>query len=193
MSHNLIQLPYSYNALEPWLDAATMELHHSKHHQTYVDNLNKTLETYPDLFSYSPEELVANLNNLPVDDNTRTAIRNHGGGVVNHNFFWQLMNPANEPNQDLIIDLIATFGSLDNFKEQFNQCALKQFGSGWAWLVRRPDGQLAIYGTSNQDSPLSHGDEPILTVDVWEHAYYLKYQNRRKDYLENWWHTVKII
>jgi Fe-Mn family superoxide dismutase len=189
----LAPLPYAYNALEPYIDAKTMEIHHTKHHQAYVDKLNAALEKYPALFEKTPEELVMGLNALDVDDATRTAIKNHGGGVVNHNFFWQVMDPNNKPDKKLTADITKAFGSIDEFKKKFSDVALKHFGSGWAWLVRHSDGQLEICSTANQDSPLSTGHTPLITLDVWEHAYYLKYQNRRAEYIENWWKVLKII
>lgn len=186
-------LPYDYKALEPIMDALTVEIHHSKHHQTYVNNFNKALEKYPQLQSQTPEELIANLNRLEVDEETRTAIRNHGGGVVNHNLFWEIMNPTLTKNEQLSNDIIRDFGSIEIMKTKFNETALKKFGSGWAWLVYNQDKKLEIYSTSNQDSPLSMGHQPILTIDVWEHSYYLKYQNRRQEYIENWWNLIKLI
>ncbi len=191
--YELTKLPYAYNALEPWIDAKTMELHHSKHHQTYVDKLNAALEKYPALFEKTPEELVAGLNNLDVDDVTRAAIKNHGGGVVNHNFFWQIMGPKKEVDEKLLKEIKSEFGSTDEFKKKFSDAALKHFGSGWAWLVRHESGQLEICSTANQDSPLTIGHTPLITLDVWEHAYYLKYQNRRQEYIDAWWHVLKLI
>mgnify|MGYP001577882087 CR=1 FL=1 len=189
----LPKLPYAYNALEPWIDAKTMELHHSKHHQTYVDKLNASLKKYPALFEKTPEELVAGLNNLDVDDVTRAAIKNHGGGVVNHNFFWQIMGPKKEVDEKLLKEIKSEFGSTDEFKKKFSDAALKLFGSGWAWLVRHGNDQLEICSTANQDSPLTTGHTPLLTLDVWEHAYYLKYQNRRHEYIDAWWNVLKLI
>jgi Fe-Mn family superoxide dismutase len=177
--YTLPPLPYGYNALEPYIDAKTMEIHYTKHHQAYVDKLNAGLEKYPALFERTPEDLITNLNALDVDDATRTAIKNHGGGVVNHNFFWRVMDPKNKPDEKLIADVNSAFGSVDEFKKKFTDAALGRFGSGWAWLVRDANGKLDVYSTANQDSPLSQGHTPIITLDVWEHAYYLKYQNRR--------------
>lgn len=195
--YTLKPLPYAYNALEPYIDARTMEIHYSKHHQAYVDKLNAALEKYPALFDKDPEELVFGLTSLDVDDATRTAVRNHGGGVVNHDFFWQIMGPKNNPpaggNEKMAEDIKLAFGSIEKFKEQFNNIAIKHFGSGWAWLVQKPDGKLDIYSTPNQDSPLSRGDKPLIALDVWEHAYYLKYQNRRQEYIEAWWKILKLI
>lgn len=191
--YNLAPLPFSYDALEPMIDSATMALHHDKHHQTYVDNYNKLVANLPEIRNLSPEEAIKNLQRLQIDETTKTALRNQGGGVVNHNFFWQVMDPKNHKDEKLTGEIVKHFGNLQAFKEQFTQTALKHFGSGWAWLVRTPDNRLKVYSTANQDSPLSEGETPLLAVDVWEHAYYLKYQNRRAEYLENWWQTVKLI
>lgn len=191
--HTLMTLPYAYEALEPWIDAATMEIHHGKHHQTYVNNFNKALENYPDLAEQTPEELIADLNKLEVDDTSRSTLRNMGGGVVNHNFFWLCMDPSRQPDTALQQEIITKFGSIEEFKKQFSAAALKNFGSGWTWLVRQAEGDLAIINLPNQDSPLSNGQTPLLTIDIWEHAYYLKYQNRRQEYIDNWWQTIKFI
>jgi superoxide dismutase, Fe-Mn family len=191
--YSLIKLPYAYNSLEPYIDARTMEIHHSKHHQTYVDKLNAALEKHPVLFEKEPEELVVNLTSLDVDDKTHTAVRNFGGGVVNHNFFWQTIDPDNKPDKNLIDDITKAFGSVDGFKKLFTDMAIKTFGSGWVWLVKKPDNNLDIYSTPNQDSPLTRGDKPLITLDVWEHAYYLKYQNRRQDYITAWWNTLTLL
>ena len=174
----LPDLPYSYDALEPHIDAQTMEIHHTKHHQGYVDNLNKALTDHPDLQSKSVEDLLKSLNSIP--ENIRTAVRNHGGGHANHSLFWQLMSPqAGEP-----VDAVA------KLKDQFIQAAMTRFGSGWAWVVKDAAGKLQVISTANQDSPLSESLTPILGVDVWEHAYYLKYQNRRADYLAAFWNVI---
>ncbi|MEI6378450.1 MAG: superoxide dismutase [Candidatus Falkowbacteria bacterium] len=191
--YELTKLPYGFDALEPWLDAATIEIHHDKHHQTYVTNLNKALENFPDLFTQTPEELIAGLDKLAVDEPTRVAIRNMGGGVVNHNFFWQTMNPGLPKDEALAAEIASTFGSVEEFKKQFSAAALKHFASGWCWLVRNAESKLEMYTTANQDSPLSRGHQPLLTIDVWEHAYYLKYQNRRQEYIESWWNVIKFI
>lgn len=193
MKHTLPKLPYSYNALEPHIDARTMEIHHAKHHQAYVDKLNAALEKYSKLYEKSAEEIIANLNALDVDEATRTAIKNHGGGVVNHTFFWNIMGPKKEIDKKLVNEIKSTYGSIDEFKKKFTEAALSRFGSGWAWLVKHQDGQLEICSTANQDSPLSSGHTPIIAIDVWEHAYYLKYQNRRAEYIENWWNVLKLI
>jgi Fe-Mn family superoxide dismutase len=189
MSFELPKLPYSVDALEPYIVAQTMSIHHGKHHQAYVTNLNAALEKHPELAGKSLEELLSNLNAVPED--IRTAVRNHGGGTWNHNLFWQIMAPKASvtPRPELLKALEAGFGSFDAFKAEFEKAAIGRFGSGWAWLVRQGDG-LAIVSTANQDSPLSEGLTPLLTIDVWEHAYYLKYQNRRPEYVSNWWNVV---
>ena len=193
MKHELPQLNYAYNALEPYIDAQTMEIHYSKHHQAYIDKLNAVLEKYPDLQEQSVEELLIDLPNLKVEEADRTAIKNHGGGHVNHSLFWKLMDPANQKDETLIVDITATFGSIDDFKEQFTDIATKQFGSGWAWLARDEKGILQLYSTPNQDSPFLRGTKPGIGLDVWELTYYLKYQNRRPEYIENWWQVLKLI
>jgi superoxide dismutase, Fe-Mn family len=182
-------LPYAYNALEPWIDEQTMHLHHDKHHQTYLDNFVKAITGSP-LEGKSATEILSNLAQVP--ESIRTAVRNHGGGFANHVLFWEIMGPnaGGAPNGDLAAAIDAAFGSFATFKEKFSAAATGQFGSGWAWLVVKKDGTLGVYNLPNQDSPLSQGDTPILTLDVWEHAYYLKYQNRRAEYVGNWWNVV---
>jgi Fe-Mn family superoxide dismutase len=189
MAHTLAPLPYDYNALEPHIDEQTMRIHHGKHHQAYVDNLNKALEKYADLQGRTAEQLIANLAALPED--IRTAVRNNGGGHVNHTMFWQIMGPgAGGAPTGKIADVInGTFGGFDKFKEDVAKAGMTRFGSGWAWVVEK-DGTFSIESTPNQDSPLMEGKTPILGIDVWEHAYYLKYQNRRADYLAAWWNVV---
>lgn len=189
MAFELPKLPYSVDALEPYIDAQTMTIHHTKHHQTYITNLNAALEKHPELADKSLEELLSDLNAVPED--IRTAVRNHGGGTWNHNLFWEILAPkaSPTPNADLMKMLDGSFGSFDNFKAEFEKAANGRFGSGWAWLVRQGDG-LAIVSTPNQDTPLSDGSTPVLGLDVWEHAYYLKYQNRRAEYVSNWWNVV---
>jgi Fe-Mn family superoxide dismutase len=189
MSHTLPPLPYSFDALEPYIDAKTMEIHHDKHHNAYVTNLNKALEGNAALQSLSIEALLAQLNKVP--ENIRTAVRNNGGGHLNHTMFWKLMKKGGggEPSGDLASAITSAFGSFADFKTKFGQAGVTRFGSGWAWLLLR-DGKLAIESTANQDTPVMDGGKPILGLDVWEHAYYLKYQNRRPDYIEAWWNTV---
>ncbi len=183
-------LPYNYNALEPYIDAETMQFHHDKHHAAYVNNLNTAVDKYPQLKSRSVEELIRNLSSLPED--IRTTVRDNGGGHVNHTMFWEIMSPdgGGEPTGAIATAINSTFGSLDAFKQQFNDAGSKRFGSGWAWLVRTSDGKLQVTSTANQDSPLMEGMYPILGNDVWEHAYYLKYRNNRAEYLKQWWNVV---
>lgn len=183
-------LPYPEDALEKAIDAETMKLHHGKHHAAYVKNLNDALEKHPELKNRSVESLIRDLNNVPED--IRNTVRNNGGGHLNHTIFWQLMSPqgGGEPTGEIATAINQTFGSFDAFKKQFNEAGAKQFGSGWVWLVRNPQGQLQIVSTPNQDNPIAEGSYPIMGNDVWEHAYYLKYRNRRAEYLENWWNVV---
>lgn len=190
MAFELPALPYAFDALEPHIDARTMEIHHGKHHQAYVNNLNAALEGHPDLQNKSIEELMRNLNSVP--ESIRTAVRNNGGGHANHAMFWKLMssNGGGEPGGELGQAINSTFGSFANLKDQVNKAGATRFGSGWAWLVVDGSGKLEVTSTPNQDTPLSEGKTPILGVDVWEHAYYLKYQNRRPDYLAAWWNVV---
>lgn len=189
MAFELPKLPYAYDALEPHIDARTMEIHHTKHHQTYVTNLNNAVEKTPELQGKSLEELLRGINSIP--ESVRTVVRNHGGGTHNHNLFWEIMGPngGGEPKGDLLKAIEASFTSFDNFKTEFTNAAATRFGSGWAWLVKK-DGGLAVISTANQDSPLMDGLTPILGLDVWEHAYYLNYQNRRPDYIAAWWNVV---
>ena len=189
MPHTLPALPYSNNALEPHIDAQTMQIHHGKHHQTYVTNLNTALDKHPELHKKSLDDLLRGLNSVPED--IRTAVRNNGGGHWNHSMFWKLMGPnAGGAPSGAVADAInSSFGSFDKFKEQLQAAGLGRFGSGWAWLVDN-GGKLEITSTPNQDNPLMEGKKAVLGVDVWEHAYYLKYQNRRADYLTAWWNVV---
>lgn len=190
MPFTLAPLPYDAAALEPHIDAQTMQIHHGKHHQTYVTNLNAALESQPALQSLSIDALIADLSKVP--EASRTAVRNNGGGHYNHSLFWELMTPggASAPEGALAKELDAAFGGLAGFKEQFQKAGLGRFGSGWAWLVRDKSGKLAIESTPNQDSPVMEGKHVVLGCDVWEHAYYLKYQNRRADYLAAWWNVL---
>jgi len=190
MAFELPPLPYPFDALEPHIDARTMEIHHDKHHAAYTNNFNKALEGQSALAGKSAVEILKDLSAVP--QNIRQAVVNHGGGYVNHNIFWEIMGPkAGGGSGGKIGDAIkTTFGSFDTFKEQFSNAAATRFGSGWAWLVLDKDGKLLITSTSNQDSPYSIGQTPLLTIDIWEHAYYLKYQNRRPDYIAAWWNVV---
>jgi Fe-Mn family superoxide dismutase len=192
MKFELPRLPYSFDALEPHLDAETMELHYAKHHQTYLDKLNEVLAKYPDL-SGSAEDLLKNLPTLPVEEADRKKIQNFGGGFVNHNLYWSIMGPEKKIDEALAADIASTFGSVENFKKTFGDAAKAHFGSGWAWLVRDEARALKVYTLPNQDSPLTQGHAPILTLDVWEHAYYLKYRNKRPDFVEAWWNAVKLV
>ena len=189
MAFELPNLPYAEDALEPYIDAQTMNIHRTKHHQTYITNLNAAIEKHPELANKSLEDLLADLNAIPED--IRMAIRNHGGGTWNHNLFWEIMGPkmGGSPTGALTQALESSFGSFDAFKDEFTKAATTRFGSGWAWLVTKGEG-LAVVSTANQDTPLSEGMTPILGIDVWEHAYYLKYQNRRPEYISNWWNVV---
>lgn len=189
MAYELAPLPYDYSALEPHIDTETMKLHHDKHHQTYVNNLNAAIEKHPDLAKHSPEDLLRNLANVPED--IRTVVRNNAGGVVNHNIFWTIMGPngGGEPTGAIGEQIKKDFGSFEDFKKLFNETTAKQFGSGWGWLIYK-EGKLKVISSPNQDTPLHEGIIPILGNDVWEHAYYLKYQNRRPDYLAAWWNVV---
>jgi Fe-Mn family superoxide dismutase len=189
VAHQLPPLPYDFAALEPHIDAQTMQIHHDKHHNAYVTNLNAALEKYPDLQSKSIEDLLRDINKVPED--IRTAVRNNGGGHMNHTMFWQIMGPkgGGSPTGALGDAIKSTFGSFDSFKEQLTKAGVTRFGSGWAWLIDN-GGKLSIESTANQDQPIMEGKKAILGVDVWEHAYYLKYQNRRPDYIAAWWNTV---
>ncbi len=190
MAFEVPPLPYAYDALEPHIDEQTMHLHHDKHHQAYVTNLNAAIEKHPELSGKSPEELLKDLNSVPED--IKAAVRNNGGGHVNHTMFWEIMGPGGggQPTGALAEAITSTFGSLDALKAAVNDAGVKRFGSGWTWLVKTADGTLAVVSTANQDNPMSEGHFPLLGNDVWEHAYYLKYQNKRPDYLAAWWNTV---
>ncbi len=189
MSYKLPDLPYSYDALAPHIDARTMEIHHSKHHQGYVTKVNAAIDGHADLASKSIGDLLRGIESVP--ESVRTAVRNNGGGHANHSLFWNIMSPkgGGEPAGDLAAAINSAFGSFSDFKEKFSGAAATRFGSGWAWLVVG-DGGLEVYSTANQDSPLMKGDTPILGLDVWEHAYYLNYQNRRPDYIAAWWNVI---
>lgn len=189
--HQLPPLPYEFSALEPFIDAQTMEIHHDRHHAKYVENLNKALEAYPDLANKPLANLLTQLDTVPED--VRTAVRNQGGGVWNHTHFWNVM--AAKDAQEMISDelqaaIVLSFGGLDEFKTKFTEAATKLFGSGWVWLAKSVEGELSLHSLPNQDNPLMHGLIPVLGLDVWEHAYYLKYQNKRPDYIAAWWEVV---
>lgn len=189
MSYTLPDLPYAYDALEPYIDEETMHLHHDKHHNTYVTNLNAAIEKHPELAEKSVEELLTDFDSVPED--IKTAVRNNGGGHANHSFFWEILAPnaGGEPTGAIKEAIETTFGSFDKFKDEFKTAATGRFGSGWAWLVVK-DGKLAVTSTANQDSPLMEGQTPVLGLDVWEHAYYLKYKNVRPDYINAFWSVV---
>ena len=201
--YELPLLPYAYDALEPYIDAETMRIHHDRHHATYVNNLNGVLEKYPELYEKSAQDLIMNLNEAP--EEIRTAVRNNAGGHINHSMFWQIMAPAgtqnnaetnaelrgkNEPTDELLEEIKKYFGSFEEFQNKFNDAGVKRFGSGWVWLVKNKNGGLEIITTPNQDNPIMEGNRPILGNDVWEHAYYLKYKNMRAEYLKAWWNVV---
>ncbi|MBL0529865.1 superoxide dismutase [Aeromonas caviae] len=190
MSHTLPALPYAYDALEPHIDAKTMEIHHSRHHQTYINNLNAALADLPELAALPLEALLARIDSLPAQ--VQGAVRNHGGGHANHSLFWQVMSPqgGGEPDGELAAAIERDLGGLEAFKQAFTQAALSRFGSGWAWLVVDGRGKLQVVSSANQDSPLMEGLTPILGLDVWEHAYYLKYQNKRPDYIAAFYNVI---
>src|SRR5262252_8622162 len=189
MAHTLPPLPYPTDALEPHIDKMTMEIHHGKHHNAYVNNLNAAIEKAPELASKSLDDLIRGINSVP--EAVRTAVRNNGGGHVNHSMFWQIMGPkaGGAPTGAIANAITAAFGSFDKFKEEFKKAAVGRFGSGWAWVVES-GGKIAIESTPNQDNPVMDGKKPVFGIDVWEHAYYLKYQNRRPDYIDAWWNVV---
>ena len=189
MAHEVPPLPYDYAALEPHIDEQTMRIHHDKHHAAYVNNLNAALEKHPELAGKTIEDLITGISAVPED--IRTAVRNNGGGHINHTMFWEIMGPGKggEPTGRIGDAIKSSFGDFDKFKTQMNDAGVKRFGSGWAWLIDA-GGKLTIESTANQDSPLMDGKKPLLGIDVWEHAYYLKYQNRRPDYLAAWWSVV---
>ncbi|MBI2635641.1 MAG: superoxide dismutase [Parcubacteria group bacterium] len=204
MKYELPKLPYSYDALEPYIDTKTMEIHHGKHHQFYIDKLNAALEKYPDLADNPAlklksgdkklEELIKDLPNLTmVDEADKKAIHNNGGGHINHSFFWQIMAPQKEVDEALFEEIKSTFGSPEEFKKIFSNTAATHFGSGWAWLARDEQNKLQIYSLPNHDFPYLKGHQPLIVLDLWEHAYYLKYQNRRAEYIENWWNVLKLL
>jgi superoxide dismutase, Fe-Mn family len=194
MPHTLPNLPYDFNALEPYIDEQTMKIHHGKHHQAYINNLNAALEKHPDLAAKRVEELLAGIRSVPED--IRQTVINNGGGHLNHSMFWPMMAPSGagggggEPTGEVAQAINSVFGNFGDFKETFNKAATTRFGSGWAWLSLDSAGKLVVHSTANQDNPIMEGQKPILGLDVWEHAYYLKYQNRRPEYIEAWWNVV---
>jgi superoxide dismutase, Fe-Mn family len=190
MTFELPALPYGYDALEPYIDTMTMQIHHDKHHAAYVNNLNAAIDKHSELAGKSLEDLLRDLSSVP--DDIRTAVRNHGGGTWNHTMFWNAMAPkaGGSPKGALADAINGAFGGFDAFKAEFEKAANGRFGSGWAWLVKKSDGGLSIVSSANQDNPISEGLKPVLCLDVWEHAYYLKYQNRRAEYVTNWWNVV---
>lgn len=192
MAYSLSLLPYSYDALEPFIDAQTMTLHHDKHHQTYVDKLNAVINKYPQLADTSIEDLLRSFTSLDLPDADKLAIRNHGGGHANHTFFWSIMGSEKSVDEPLVKEIEQQW-PLADFQKAFSDQATAIFGSGWMWLVRNAEGKLEMYATPLQDSPLMKGHTPLIGLDVWEHAYYLKYQNRRAEYIENWWKVLKIL
>jgi Fe-Mn family superoxide dismutase len=188
--YTLPPLPYDFGALEPHIDAKTMEIHHDKHHQAYITNLNNALKDHPDLQGKTIEALISDMSAIP--ESIRAAVRNNGGGHANHSFFWQIMKPSGggDPTGAIAQAITAQLGGFASFKEAFAKAGVTRFGSGWAWLVKGKDGKLAVTSTANQDSPIMESQTPLLGVDVWEHAYYLKYQNKRPDYIAAWWNTI---
>ncbi len=197
MKYELPKLSYEYNALEPFIDKQTMEVHYSKHHQAYINNLNTVLEKYENYQSEPLEKLLSKLSSLEMQEADKKSLRNHGGGHLNHSLFWTIMGPHKLEDGssagELKIEIINEFQSIGNFKKLFSEVALKHFGSGWAWLARDEKGKLQIYSLPNQDSPYLTSHTPVIGLDVWEHAYYLKYQNRRAEYIENWWNVLKFL
>ncbi len=188
MTFTLPSLPYLYNALEPYIDEQTMKIHHTKHHQAYIDKLNASLEKFPQLQKKTAEDLISNLNTIP--ENIRTAVRNQGGGHANHSFFWKILAKEVELRGEILKEINDHFGSFDKFKEAFKEACLTLFGSGWVWLAVNKTGELEIIKSPNQDNPMSDGKQPILGIDLWEHAYYLKYQNKRADYVEAFFNVI---
>lgn len=193
MTYTLPKLNYEYNALEPHIDAKTMEIHYTKHHQTYVDNLNTVTAKHQVLQTKNLQDLMMEFETLDLPEADKTMFRNNGGGHLNHTLFWEIMGPEKKVDEELQAQIKSAFGSVETFKEELTQSAMKRFGSGWAWLVANKEGKLEVYSTPNQDSPYLQGHTPKIGLDVWEHAYYLKYQNRRADYIQSWWNVLKVI
>ncbi len=193
MLYTLPTLTYTYDALEPYIDTKTMEIHHTKHHQGYVTNLNTVLEKYLQIADEKLEDLMRKLDKLSMDEKDRKMLKNHGGGHMNHTFFWNILGSKKEIDEILLEEIRKEFGSVEEFKKLFTETASRHFGSGWAWLVRDTEGKLQIYSLPNQDSPYLTNHTPLIGLDLWEHAYYLKYQNRRPEYIEAWWQILKLI
>jgi len=193
MKYQLPKLDYAYDALEPSIDAKTMEIHYTKHHQVYINNLNDVLGRYPLYADNKLEDLIRDLDILKMDEKDKIMLQNNGGGHLNHSLFWKILGPKKDIDQALKKEIIDTFDSYDQFKVLFSEVGMKRFGSGWVWLVRNDMGKLEVYSLPNQDSPYMKNHTPILALDVWEHAYYLKYQNRRAEYIQNWWTILKLI
>ncbi|HQF57297.1 MAG TPA: superoxide dismutase [Candidatus Magasanikbacteria bacterium] len=193
MKFTLPKLNFTFDALEPNIDAQTVETHYTKHHQGYMDNFQILVDKYPELKNLTAEKILTDLEKLNINNIDRTKLKNMGGGYLNHNIYWSNLNPNNTKDKNLIKKINRDFGSIKKFKEQFTQLAITLFGSGWVWLVEKSDGKLDIYQLPNQDSPLTLGHKPILALDVWEHAYYLKYKNKRIDYINAWWNLIKLI
>lgn len=193
MKYELPKLPYAYDAFEPYIDAKTMEIHHAKHHQAYITKLNGVMEKYPDLSEKPLEELMRSLDSLNMDEKDKAALKNHGGGHLNHSFFWNIMGKEKQTDEKLAERIKQKFVSVEEFKKMFSEAALNRFGSGWAWLVENDKKELEVYSTANQDSPFLKGHTALIGLDIWEHAYYLKYQNRRAEYIESWWNVLKLV
>lgn len=193
MKYQLPPLDYPYNALEPYLDAQTMEIHYSKHHQAYLDKLNLVLEKYPQLANKKIEEIFRDFSNFNFKEEDKKTVQNNGGGYINHNLFWHIMGPKKEIDKKLVKEIERIFGAVEEFKKKFTEIAVNHFASGWAWLARDENDRLQIYSLPNQDSPYLIGHTPLICLDLWEHAYYLKYQNRRAEYIKNWWNVLKLI
>lgn len=193
MKHQLPSLPFAYDSLEPFIDKQTMEVHYSKHHQAYLTNLNTVLEKFENYQNEPLENLLQKIDLLEMQEADRKILRNNIGGHLNHSFFWTIVGPQKKQDLKLKGEIVKTFESIEAFKKVFSDVALKHFGSGWAWLVKNEKGNLEVYSLPNQDSPLSKGHTPIIGLDVWEHAYYLKYQNRRAEYIENWWNVLTLL
>ncbi len=193
LKYELPKLPYAYDALEPYIDAKTMEIHHAKHHQAYIDKLNIIIAKHQMLQEKKLEDIMEELDSLKIDETDKKMLRNHGGGHLNHTFFWNIMGPKKDLDEKLVENIKKTFGSIEEFKKQFSLAALNHFGSGWAYLACDQKDKLLIYSLPNQDSPRLLGHKPLIGLDVWEHAYYLKYQNKRAEYIENWWNALAVI